>query len=87
MFSNATRRFATPARSASFHCVTNAMSQHKKSIIEVQGTVVTILSGQQEDYISLTDIAVTKIVNERITSSKTGCAIETRLSSWAFGSG
>src|SRR2546427_7377343 len=33
------------------------MSQPKKSVIEVQGTVVTILSGQQEDYISLTDIA------------------------------
>ena len=33
------------------------MSQPKKSLIEVQGTVVTILSGQQEDYISLTDIA------------------------------
>ena len=35
----------------------NPVSQPKKSIIEVQGTVVTILSGQQEDYISLTDIA------------------------------
>src|SRR2546422_6608837 len=34
-----------------------AMTKPKKSIIEVQGTVVTILSGQQEDYISLTDIA------------------------------
>jgi len=33
------------------------MSQPKKSVIEVQGTVVTILSGQQQDYISLTDIA------------------------------
>src|SRR6266478_7133591 len=33
------------------------MSKPKKSIMEVQGTVVTILSGQQEDYISLTDIA------------------------------
>jgi len=33
------------------------MSQPRKSVIEVQGTVVTILSGQQEDYISLTDIA------------------------------
>ena len=33
------------------------MSKPKKSLIEVQGTVVTILSGQQEDYISLTDIA------------------------------
>ncbi len=33
------------------------MSQPKKSIIEVQGRAITILSGQQEDYISLTDIA------------------------------
>ncbi len=32
------------------------MSQPKKSIIEVQDAVVTILSGQQEDYINLTDI-------------------------------
>jgi len=33
------------------------MSQPKKSTIEVQGTAITILSGQQDDYISLTDIA------------------------------
>ena len=33
------------------------MSKTKQATIEVQGTVVTILSGQQEDYISLTDIA------------------------------
>src|SRR6267154_3717867 len=33
------------------------MSKPKKSVIEVQGAVVTILSEQQEDYISLTDIA------------------------------
>jgi KilA-N domain len=33
------------------------MSKAKTAIIEVQGTVVTILSGQKEDYISLTDIA------------------------------
>src|SRR6266496_2225590 len=33
------------------------MSKAKTTTIEVQGTVVTILSGQQEDYISLTDIA------------------------------
>ena len=33
------------------------MSQPKKSVIEVQGAAITILSGQQEDYISLTDIA------------------------------
>jgi hypothetical protein len=32
------------------------MSKAKKSVIEVQGTAVTILSGQ-DDYISLTDIA------------------------------
>lgn len=33
------------------------MSKAKTAIIQVQGTVVTILSGQKEDYISLTDIA------------------------------
>jgi len=33
------------------------MSKPKSAIIEVQGTAITILSGQQEDYISLTDIA------------------------------
>ena len=36
---------------------TKRMSKTKQATIEVQGTVVTILSGQQEDYISLTDIA------------------------------
>lgn len=33
------------------------MSQPRKATIEVQGAAITILSGQQEDYISLTDIA------------------------------
>jgi KilA-N domain len=33
------------------------MSKPKKSIIEVRGTAITILSQKQEDYISLTDIA------------------------------
>ncbi|MGO9480146.1 MAG: KilA-N domain-containing protein [Limisphaerales bacterium] len=33
------------------------MSQSRKSVIEVQGAAITILSGRQEDYISLTDIA------------------------------
>jgi hypothetical protein len=33
------------------------MSNPKKSTIEVQGAAITILSGQKEDYISLTDIA------------------------------
>ena len=33
------------------------MSKGKKSVIEVQGAAITILSGQREDYISLTDIA------------------------------
>ncbi len=33
------------------------MSKPKSAIIEVQGTAITILSGQREDYISLTDIA------------------------------
>ena len=33
------------------------MSKPRKSTIEVQGAAITILSGQQEDYISLTDIA------------------------------
>lgn len=33
------------------------MSKPKKATIEVQGAAITILSGQQEDYISLTDIA------------------------------
>lgn len=33
------------------------MSKPGKSTIEVQGTAITILSGPQEDYISLTDIA------------------------------
>jgi hypothetical protein len=31
------------------------MSSPKKSIIEVQGTAITILSGERGDYISLTD--------------------------------
>lgn len=33
------------------------MNKPKKSTIEVQGTAITILTGQQEDHISLTDIA------------------------------
>jgi len=33
------------------------MSKSKSSTIEVQGTAITILSGQKEDFISLTDIA------------------------------
>lgn len=33
------------------------MSKAKTATIEVQGTVVTVLAGQREDYISLTDIA------------------------------
>jgi hypothetical protein len=33
------------------------MSRPKKSIIEVRGTAITVLSRKQEDYISLTDIA------------------------------
>jgi hypothetical protein len=33
------------------------MSDRKRSLVEVQGTAVTILSGPGEDYISLTDIA------------------------------
>ena len=33
------------------------MSKPRKSIIEVRGTAVTILSQKQEDHISLTDIA------------------------------
>ncbi len=33
------------------------MSKPKSAIIEVQGTAITILSGRQDDYISLTDIA------------------------------
>lgn len=33
------------------------MTKPKKSTIEVQGTVVTVLAGQISDYISLTDIA------------------------------
>jgi hypothetical protein len=33
------------------------MSKSKKSIIEVRGTAITILSQKREDYISLTDIA------------------------------
>ena len=33
------------------------MSKAKTAIIEVQGAVITVLSGQREDYISLTDIA------------------------------
>ena len=35
---------------------TEGMSKAKKSTIEVQGTAITILSGQ-DDFISLTDIA------------------------------
>ena len=33
------------------------MTKPRKATIEVQGAAITILSGQQEDYISLTDIA------------------------------
>jgi hypothetical protein len=33
------------------------MSKSKKSTIEVQGAVITVLSGPQEDHLSLTDIA------------------------------
>ena len=33
------------------------MSKPRKSVIEVRGAAITILSQQQEDYISLTDIA------------------------------
>jgi len=33
------------------------MSKPKSSIIEVQGAAITILSGRQDDFISLTDIA------------------------------
>ena len=33
------------------------MSKPKKSTIEVQGTAITILAGQRDDFISLTDIA------------------------------
>jgi hypothetical protein len=33
------------------------MSKPKKSVIEVQGTAITIVSGRQDDFISLTDIA------------------------------
>jgi hypothetical protein len=39
------------------------MSKPKKSIIEVRGTAITILSQKQEDYISLTDIARFKNVD------------------------
>ena len=33
------------------------MSKPKSTIIEVKGTAITILAGQQDDFISLTDIA------------------------------
>ena len=33
------------------------MSKPKKSIIEVQGTAITVLTQTDDDYISLTDIA------------------------------
>jgi len=33
------------------------MSKSKKSVIEVQGTAITIMSARQDDYLSLTDIA------------------------------
>ena len=36
------------------------MSKTKKSVIDVQGTTVTVLSQRDEDYICLTDIARTK---------------------------
>ena len=35
----------------------STMSKPKKSTIEVQGAVITVLSGPQEDHLSLTDIA------------------------------
>jgi hypothetical protein len=42
------------------HRTTEAMSKAKKSIIEVHGTTVAILSGKDGDYISLTDILQAK---------------------------
>ena len=36
------------------------MSQPKKSVIEVHGTAVSILSGKNGDYISLTDMLQAK---------------------------
>jgi hypothetical protein len=36
------------------------MSKTKKSIIDVQGTAVTVLSQRDEDYISLTDMLKAK---------------------------
>jgi hypothetical protein len=33
------------------------MSNHKKTIIEVQGTAIAVLNQDDQDYISLTDIA------------------------------
>ncbi len=36
------------------------MSKAKKSIIEVQGTTITVMSHQQADYISLTDMLKAK---------------------------
>jgi hypothetical protein len=34
------------------------MSRNKKATIEVQGTAITIRSKDEEDYLSLTDIAL-----------------------------
>ncbi len=39
------------------------MSQPKKSIIEVRGTAITVLSQKEQDFICLTDIARFKSVD------------------------
>ena len=38
-------------------CGHTDMSNHKKSSIEVQGTAITVLNQNDQDYLSLTDIA------------------------------
>ena len=57
----------------------------KNKIIQVQGTEITIIPGQLDDYISLTDIAVTRIQPIRMILLKTGCGIEIPLNCWVSG--
>ena len=60
------------------------MSREKKAIIEVQGAAITILSRDNVDYLSLTDMLRAK---DGDFSSPTGCATAIPLSFSVSGSG
>ena len=63
------------------------MSKPKKSTIEVQGTAITILAGQRDDFISLTDIARYKDSERTDYLILNWMRIATPLNSLAYGSG